>query len=200
MPETLKKNILAVDDNLTTLKEFNTILKDSFDVHLAKDANQAQTILYTTQIDLILLDLEMPGMSGLEFLDAIHNNTSFYYIPIIVVSAHGTGDIIVTAKKKGVSDFVVKPCNPKTLIEKIYTVLKTAKKRMSREVLARKLNILETACSMAQSSRVSEIITELEQVHCDIAIDLELAEICKSAESGKYQATVKKISAVLKDL
>ena len=195
-----KKNILVVDDNLATLAELRTILEGSYEVHLAKNVEQAKTILHQTLIELILLDLEMPGMSGMDFLDAIHNNTSFYYIPIIIVSAHGTGDFIVKAKKKGASDFIVKPCNPKKLLEKIYSVLKTARKKMSREVLARKLNILETACTMGQGSRVTEIVTELEQVYCDIAVDLELTEICKSAGTGDYKTAVKKITILLKDL
>jgi len=200
MIEATKKNILAVDDNLVTLAELHTILEGSYEVHLAKDAQLAQSILHKTPIDLILLDLEMPGMSGMDFLDAIHNNTSFYFIPIIIVSSHGTEDSIKRAKKKGASDFIVKPCNPKTLIEKINAVLKTARKRMSREVVARKLNLLQTACTNKQSSRVSEIIAELEQIYCEIAIDLELAEICTTAEEGKYKETAKKISVLLKDL
>ena len=198
--EATKKNLLAIDDNLSTLAELRSILEGSFEVHLAKDAGVARTILHKTPMDIILLDLEMPGMPGMEFLDAIHNNTSFYFIPIIVVSSHGTEDMIKKAKKNGASDFVVKPCNPKTLIEKINSVLKTARKKMSREVVARKLNILETACNTQQTSRINEIITELEQIYCEISIDLIIAEICSSAEEGNYKEAAKKISALIKDL
>ena len=108
--------------------------------------------------------------------------------------------MIKKAKKNGASDFVVKPCNPKTLIEKINSVLKTARKKMSREVVARKLNILETACNTQQTSRINEIITELEQIYCEISIDLVIAEICNSAEEGNYKEAAKKISALIKDL
>jgi len=200
MADTTKKNILAIDDNLTTLTELRVILESTYEVYLAKDAEVAKKILHSATIDLILLDLEMPGMSGIDFLDAIHNNTSFYFIPIVIVSAHGTGDIILRAKKKGASDFIVKPCNPKTLLEKVASVLKIARKKISREILARKLNILETACTANQGSRVMEIIAELGQVYCDIAVDLELSEICTSAESGDYDETAKKISTLLKAL
>ena len=200
MLETVKKNILAIDDNLTTLAELRTILEGSYEVHLAKNAELAKKILHTAPIDLILLDIEMPDMSGIDFLDGIHTNTSFYFIPIIIVSSHGTGDLIVKAKKKGASGFVVKPCNPKTLLEKISAVLKAARKKISHEVLARKLNILETACAVGQNSRIIELISELEQVYCDIAVDLELTEICKAAGSGNYKVATKRISALLKDL
>ena len=200
MNEAIKKNILVVDDNLSTLAELRTILEVSFEVFLAKSAEDAKKILHASPIDLILLDLEMPGMPGIEFLDAIHNNTSFYFIPIIIVSAHGTGDLIVKAKKNGASDFIVKPCNPKTLIEKINSVLKLARKKISTEILARKLSILETACTMGQYSRVTDLVQELEQVYSTIAVDLELAEICNCAGSGDYKNAIKRISALLNDL
>ena len=199
MREATKKNILAIDDNSVSLTVINTILEGSYKVYLAKNTELATKILHAEPIDLILLDLEMPDMPGIDFLDAIHNNTSFYYIPIIIVSSHGTEDLIVKAKKKGASGFVVKPCNPKTLIDKIEATLKIARKKISWEVLARKLNILETACIMKQNSRISEIINELEQVHCDIAVDLELTEICKNARAGDYKMVTKKISALLKE-
>jgi DNA-binding NtrC family response regulator len=195
-----KKNILAVDDNITTLAELRTILQGSFEVHLAKNAELAKKILHTVEIDVILLDLEMPGLSGMEFLDAIHNNTSFYFIPIIIVSSHGTGDFIVKAKMRGASDFVVKPVNHKTLLEKIYSVLKLARKKASRETLARKLNILETACTMGISGRIVELVAELEQVYCEIAIDLEIVEICKNAKEGNYKDAAAKIGKLIKNL
>jgi FixJ family two-component response regulator len=142
----------------------------------------------------------MPGLPGMEFLDAIHTNTSFYFIPIIIVSSHGTGDSIVRAKKRGASDFVVKPINQKILLEKIYSVLKFARKKTSRETIARKLNILETACTVGISGRVVELVAELEQVYCEIAIDLEIAEICNNAREGSYTIAAGKISKLIKNL
>jgi PleD family two-component response regulator len=198
LPE--RKNILAIDDTLTALTEIRAILQSSYEVHLAQDIESAKTILHTKPIDLMLLDLEMPDMPGIQFLDAIHTNISFYFIPIIVVSAHGTEDLIVSAKLKGASDFVVKPVNPKILTEKVQTVLKLARKKLSREIISRKLNILETACTMNQASRVNEIVGELEQVYCDIAVDLQLAEICGIAGSGDYKTAIKKIASLIKDL
>jgi DNA-binding NtrC family response regulator len=200
MLEATKKNILVIDDNLTTLAELRIMLEGSFEVYVAKDAKLAQSILHKAPIDVILLDLEMPGMSGLDFLNAIHNNTSFYFLPIIIVSSHGTEDSIKKAKKNGASGFIVKPCNPKSLIDKINSVLKTARKKISKEVLARKLNIIETACATGQGARIIELVNELEQVYCDIAIDLELAEIYKEAVSGNYKKTADRITALIKDL
>lgn len=200
MIEVVKKNILVVDDSLVTLSVLQSLLERSYEIYPTKDVKSAEKILHAKPIDLILLDIEMPDMSGMDFLDAIHNNTSFYHIPIIIVSSHGTEDTIVKAKKKGASDFVVKPCNPKTLLEKINSVLKVARKRINHEVLARKLNILETACTMKQASRVKEIITELEQLYCDIAVDIKLTELCKCAESEDYKEMTKKINAILEEL
>ncbi|GHV84639.1 hypothetical protein AGMMS50230_02470 [Spirochaetia bacterium] len=200
MLENAKKTILAIDDDITILTLLRTILEGTFEVCLAKNAEIAMKILHTTRIDMILLDMKMPGLSGIELLDAIHQNTSFYYIPIIVVSSCGTPDVIVPAKKAGASDFIVKPIVPRTLLEKIHSTFKISAKKINHDILSRKLIILETACEQGKSSRVEEVVDELSQVYYNIATDLEIAEICKCAREMNYNLAAKKISKLLSGL
>jgi response regulator RpfG family c-di-GMP phosphodiesterase len=186
MHESELKTILVVDDNIPTLTTMRTILEGTFEVCLAKNSDIAMTILDSTRIDLILMDMEMPGLSGIDFLNVIHQNPSYYYIPIIIVSSHGTANVIVDAKKAGAKDFVVKPVTPKTLLEKVHSCLQNSTRRINKDSLMRMLSMLETACKQGKSSRVEEMVVELEKVHYNMTADEELAEIRKNAKDLDY--------------
>ena len=195
-----KKTILAIDDDITILATMRGILEGTYDVSLAKNLDIAKTILQTIEVNMILLDMDMPGLSGMDFLDELQKSDSYYHIPVIIVSSYGTADVIVEAKKGGASDFVVKPIVPKTLLGKIHSVFKTARRKITHESLVRNLKFLETTCLMGKSSNVEEIITNLEHVYCDKAIDLEIAEICKHARNMDYSLVAEKIKPLLANL
>jgi response regulator RpfG family c-di-GMP phosphodiesterase len=200
MIESRKKTILAVDDTIAVLTTIRTILEGVFEVCLAKSTDIAMTVLNTTEIDMILLDMEMPGVSGIEFLKELQRNPSFYYIPVIIVSSHGTPDVIIEAKKAGARDFVVKPIAPKILLDKIHTVLKTSPKKINHDVLVRKLALLETACRQGKSFRVEELVGELEQVHHNINTDGKIAETCKYAMEMEYNLAIENIKKLLSSM
>ena len=195
-----KKIILAVDDNLATLTTIRSILEGTYEVSLAKNIEIARTILQTTKVDLILLDIEMPGVSGMEFLEEIHNDGGLYHIPVIMVSSYGTAEVIINTQKGGADDFVVKPISPPILLEKIRSVFKSARKKINYEALGRKLNKLENSCAIGKSSHVEKMIQELEQVYCDIATDMEIAEICRYARDMEYSLVAGKVQLLATSL
>jgi CheY-like chemotaxis protein len=125
-----KKIILVVDDmplNLTTMR---TILHNDFDLRLAKSGGTALTILNTIKADLILVDIEMPEMSGFELVDRIRNNSEDpgqKDIPVIFVTSHETPDIVEQALSRG-AGYVVKPVVPQVLLEKVNSALEAAEK------------------------------------------------------------------------
>lgn len=195
--EDLKKNILVVDDNITSLTTLRTILEGVFEVCLAKSPEIGMTILDTRRIDMILLDMEMPQVSGLDFLKVIRKTPAFYRIPVIIVSSHGTADTIIEAKKAGAQDFVVKPINPKALLEKVNATFKMTPRRISRDALLRQIAILESACKMGKSARVEEVVGVLEQVYYNIAVDRLLADICRYAKALDYNVAAEKAGSLL---
>jgi DNA-binding NtrC family response regulator len=188
---------LAIDDDIAILTSIRNILQDSFEVSLAKNIEIAKTILGTTDVDLILLDMEMPGASGMEFLELIKNDPSLYHIPIIIVSSHGTAGTIVGVQKRGAIDFVVKPISPQILIEKVNLAFQGSRKKISRLGLARKLQILENSCVHGKSDQIERIIADLEQFSFDLQIDAEIAHICRCAKGMEYDIVDKKIRQLL---
>jgi len=195
-----KATILAIDDDITTLTNIRTILEKSYDVCLAKNTEIAKTILQTASINLILLDMEMPNVSGMEFLELLRGEPSYYHIPVIIVSSLGTPSVVMKINEKGAIDFVVKPISAITLNDKVHSVLQNTRKKISKVGLSRKLNILENSCIMGKSSRVEECINDIEQFCYDIETDLIIAEICKNAREMEYNLVGKKVKYLLSAL
>ena len=192
-----KKTILAIDDDITTLTTLRTILDRSYDVSLAKNADIAQTILKTAMVDLILLDMEMPSVSGMDLLKTIRNNCSLYSIPIIVVSSYGMANVIVNTQKMGALDFIVKPISAKILLEKIQAGLKTARKKISKAGLYRKLQALQCSCANGRTSQIEKVIRDLDQYCFNLETDTEIAEICKDVRKMEYTLADEKIKLLL---
>ena len=195
-----RTTILAIDDDMSTLTNIRTILENSYEVSLAKNTNIARIILQTTNVNLILLDMEMPNMSGMEFLELLRSDTSYYHIPVIVVSSLGTPDVVMEICKKGAIDFVVKPISAAALIGKVQSVLQNTRKKISKAGLSRKLNVLGNSCVMGKTSRVEEIISDIENYCYDIETDLVVAEICKNAREMEYNLVGEKLKLLLEAL
>ena len=193
----IRKTILAIDDDITILNTIRTVLEGTYEVSLAKNTDIARTIPDSVKIDLILLDMNMPGTSGIDFLEFIRNDSSHYHIPVIIVSSQGTADVIVEIKKRGAVDFVVKPISPNTLKEKIHSSLKTASTKTSRMSVVIKLNKLADACAAGKSDRIEEVLEDLEKVYFEHIIDTEIAEICKYAKDMEYTIASEKTGQLL---
>jgi CheY-like chemotaxis protein len=121
------KKILAVDDVALNLRTVKTALDKIFEVRIAKSGDLALGILKVEQIDLILLDIEMPEMSGFEFMQTLKlklsNGDLDKIPPVIFVTAHATPELLAQAKSAGAIGYVIKPFDPKVLVNKVAEVL-----------------------------------------------------------------------------
>ena len=79
-----KKMVLAIDDNVQQLSEFKSILIPKYDLRVVKSASEAIGFLNKNKADIILLDIEMPNISGFDFLDDIRKIPSYIVVPIII--------------------------------------------------------------------------------------------------------------------
>jgi CheY-like chemotaxis protein len=118
-----KKTILAIDDMSLNLRTIKITLEKYYDVRVAKSGEQALSVLGTGKIDLILLDIEMPGMSGFETLELIKLQPNAENVPVIFVTSHVSTELIAKALKKGARDYIMKPFEPEVLIRKVYAAL-----------------------------------------------------------------------------
>ena len=116
-----KLHVLVVEDNTLTLKLIQAVLKDMSvgQVYTARDGREAQTFLDAGDdlINLIICDWNMPRMSGLDLLKQVR--MTMPEIPFLLVTARGTIDSVMAAKKSGASGYVVKPFSPAELEQKV---------------------------------------------------------------------------------
>jgi signal transduction histidine kinase/CheY-like chemotaxis protein len=125
-----KKIILAVDDMPLNLTAIRTILSEDFDIRLAKSPVAALEMLQTVKVDLILVDIEMPEMSGFEFVERLRNNPEQpggRDIPVIFVTSHETPDVLERIVLFG-GGYVLKPVIPRILLEKVNAVFGSGEK------------------------------------------------------------------------
>ena len=120
-----KIRILVVDDFSTMRGIARKLLADvGFeDVVDAESGPQALALLDASQIELLILDWNMPDMSGLEVVQAIRGSDDFQTLPILMVTAEARRDQILAAIDAGVDDYMLKPFTAETLAEKIDKVL-----------------------------------------------------------------------------
>lgn len=119
--------ILVVDDepSLVTLLSYN-LKKTGFDVVTANDSGQARQILAETKVDLMLLDLMLPGQSGVDLtreLRAEKNN-----LPIIMITALDEEVDKILGLEIGADDYITKPFSPREVIARIRAVLRRLEK------------------------------------------------------------------------
>ena len=104
-----EKIILAIDDMPEVLTSINEILGHDYDVRPAKSAAAALMMLRTEKVDLILLDIDMPVLSGFDFQEFAKRKPDIGKIPILFITSLTNPDIIKKAKTSGALGFIAKP-------------------------------------------------------------------------------------------
>ena len=116
--------ILVVEDEPLMLMAIETKLKnEGFDVTGTSDGREAIKILETLQPDLIITDILMPFISGLELIGIVRSNYT-KKIPILVLSGFGQEATVMDAFQLGADDFITKPFNPTELAVRVKRLLK----------------------------------------------------------------------------
>ena len=107
-----KPTILVVDDMTTTLLLLHDLLKDTYEVKIAKSGTKALEILESpNDIDLILLDIEMPDINGYDVCKRIKNNETIKNIPVIFITARNSEEDEEYGLNLGAIDYITKPFN-----------------------------------------------------------------------------------------
>ncbi len=132
--------ILVVDDE-HSIREFCKIAlkKANYEVTCAEDGGKACELLKKKSFDMVLSDLQMPNMSGMELLDNVNKN--YPDVIFIFITAHGTISNAVHAMKKGAFDYILKPFQIDELLIKVKSAFKLKHLEQENSLLKRELQI-----------------------------------------------------------
>ncbi len=113
------KRVLIVDDSKLIHKMFEMMLRPYQLVHALDGREGLQKLVEYTDIDLILLDINMPNMNGLEFLAEVKRNAAFAAVPVIIVSTEGKEQDAEQAIEAGATAYITKPFRSEQVLAKI---------------------------------------------------------------------------------
>jgi len=113
------KRVLVVDDNIVNLKQAQMLLSGKYDVVTAKSGESALSICAQERPDMILLDVDMPGMDGFETIQNLKQNPALSQIPVIFLTGNDSTETEIRALESGAIDFMTKPINKEILLHRL---------------------------------------------------------------------------------
>ncbi len=161
------KSVLIIDDE----QNIRTMLKDILEdegctAYCAQDWDEGHKILLLNKIDVMLLDISLPKVGGMEILDQIIEN--FTGIEVIMISGHGNIDLAVQSIKRGAFDFIEKPLSLERLLTVTANAIKLKKLREENEEL-KASNPVHKIEIIGDSKAIREVKEKIEQASKSIA-------------------------------
>ena len=154
-----KINLMIVDDEEDFLNAIRRSLEiRDFHVTTANRGEKALEIAKSNPVDIAIVDLKMPGMNGLETLEALKK--AHPWMEIIILTGHGTIDSAVEATQSGAYSYLQKPCELDTLMKMLIEAYK--KRVMNKQQLAKKK--MDELLKISQGRSAREILSRLREI------------------------------------
>lgn len=188
-----KMRILAIDDNTVNLATLEQELKSKYEVVPMISGRRAIKYLYREQVDLILLDVEMPIMDGIETLKEIRAQENGVTVPVIFLTAKKDKATVIDGVKLGIMDYITKPFDPEDLHERIERVFKRLgvlpmeeeelyqrvtgiskdmKENRIKQAIVKTDEVLNYQIDEELSGRIRSVLNKLKQEHVENAIEM----------------------------
>jgi len=187
MSEVSASTILVVDDDANVVTATASLLINyGFSVIPSISSSEALNIINEKDIDIVIADVRMPGMSGIELLEKIHALAP--EIPVILMTAYADLDVAVDAIKKGAYDFITKPYNKEYLK---YSIDRAIKHRMLVKMEKNYKEMLEES--------VREKTREISDLNREIIFRLTTVAEFRDAETGVHTSRISLYSRELSE-
>ncbi len=159
----MRPSVLIVDDDKITRDSLSKALSDSYNTCTAKNGQEAMVLLDNENIDVVITDIKIPLMSGIDLMEKIHS--SGLEPIVIMVTGYATVESAVDAMKKGAYDYITKPVN----IDRLQILIEKAleDKRLRRDNILLRQKIREHFCFaniIGNSRWIREIIDVIHQI------------------------------------
>jgi len=169
---TMRPAVLIVDDDAGLRESFRLILEESYELVEASDGRQALDIVRNREIDLVLLDIRLPEMDGIEVLERIKAMDE--QVEVVLVTAVKTVRTAVAAMKLGAFDYLTKPFEEDDLLSVVRRALE--KRSLEREVvflrseLARRQEFAEIVGTHAEMQKLFRLIAQVARTATTVLI------------------------------
>ncbi len=121
-----KHRVAILEDDADFRKFLRHLLKDDYDLVMARNGEELQRSVDASEVDVVLLDIGLPEEDGLSIALRIRSTSS---VPLIFLSGHSSEEMIVTGLTLGADDYITKPCQSKVLKARIENALARGKKK-----------------------------------------------------------------------
>ena len=163
--------IMVVDDAVTNLRKAKDALVSMGDVFTVPSADRMFELLPAVKPALILLDINMPGMSGMEALKILKNTDGYENIPVIFLTSNDDPDSEMDGLSRGAVDYITKPFDPQLLRKRVEIHLTLVSQRLKLEEQSRQLiNFNENLQKMVQEETAK--VSALQGAILDTVVDL----------------------------
>ena len=180
----MRERVLVVDDSkpICQFLAQNILKPKNFEVLIANDGIKGLELALTAAPDLVITDNQMPGMTGLELLQELHERG--VYAPSILMTAHGSEQIAVDGFRLGIRDYVIKPFEPEDMHIAIERALREARLERERdELLQKQLD------SNAQLQRRLQEINTLYGIGKSVSSSLNIEEVLRRVVDASVYVT-----------
>ena len=127
MPTDIVQRTILVVDDIPSVRFYHTYIlrKDGFKCVVAHDGLEALQRLTEGPVDLVMVDIVMPNVNGLEFIKRIRDNPAFAKLPVLVITSEAIGEQVRQERtvSTGPVGYAQKPLSPSTVIEEIHRLL-----------------------------------------------------------------------------
>lgn len=179
-----KKRILAIEDNSVNLATLVQVLSRYYEVVPMSTGARAIKYLEKFRVDLVLLDVQMPGMSGIETLQTMRTMEYGVNVPVIFLTASKEKSTVIEGSRLGICDYIVKPFDPTKLHDRIeQAIANIAPRTIDNPQLAAKLT--ETVQLLATGSPKTSIVKAEEILGYEVGTDI----------AGRIESAKQKIKA-----
>lgn len=161
----LLPDILIVDDDPGMVQALARVIRPLGRLRFATLGTDALRLMGESPPDLVLLDAQMPGMSGFEVLEAIKSDPLLADVPVIFVTSHAEASFEQTGLEKGAADFIAKPIRPAIVQARVRTQLrlKQANDALKQVAAADRLNLAEALRDLREShAQLQQTAAELQ--------------------------------------
>lgn len=189
-------NLLLVEDNEDLRTTIASVLSRNYNVHSASQGQEALAILQTTDIDIVVSDIMMPVMDGLEFCRAIKANVDSNHIPVILLTAKASMDDRIACYEAGADGYISKPFEIKILEARIHSFVINKRVRQSDFKNNPQINISSLDYTPVDEQFLTKMIAHIEENLADERFDV----LILGDKLGLSKSTLYRKTKVLLDL